>query len=188
MTLFNDIMPYFAEFIHVYDWNMSILWSPLKIWTPQNFTTANFRHPLSKSWLKHCLGLWVRRCFLLDTPVSSTSYNCSRNMAEKVTKVKIYSKLSFWRRRETASSRVAIWLMFSRYDNHAASNLRSVALAWEWRTIAGHLLYWLYAFLLNYPACTLLVHQNIDTVVTCVSWKIRGKSLPTLVLSLIFHL
>ena len=25
MTLFNDIMPYFDEFIHVYDWNMSKL-------------------------------------------------------------------------------------------------------------------------------------------------------------------
>ena len=28
---------------------MSILWSPLKIWMPKNFTIANFRHPLSKS-------------------------------------------------------------------------------------------------------------------------------------------
>ena len=56
MTLFNDIMPYFDEFIHVYGWNMSILWSPLKIWTPKNFTTANFRHPVAKSWLRH----WCR--------------------------------------------------------------------------------------------------------------------------------
>ena len=54
-ALFNDFMPYFDEFTHVYGWNMSILWSPLKIWTPQNFTTANFRHPVSKSWLRHCL-------------------------------------------------------------------------------------------------------------------------------------
>ena len=53
MMLFNDIMPYFDEFIHVYGWNMSILWSPLKIWTPKNFTTSNFRHPVSKSWLRH---------------------------------------------------------------------------------------------------------------------------------------
>ena len=30
MTLFNDIMPYFNEFIHVYGWNMNILWSSLK--------------------------------------------------------------------------------------------------------------------------------------------------------------
>ena len=58
MTLFNDIMPYFDEFIHVYGWNMSILWSPLKIWTPKNFTTANFRHPVSKSWLRHCPHAW----------------------------------------------------------------------------------------------------------------------------------
>ena len=54
MTLFNDIMPYFDEFIPVYGWNMSILWSPLKIWTSKKFTTANFRHPVSKSWLRHC--------------------------------------------------------------------------------------------------------------------------------------
>ena len=58
MTLFNHIMPNFDELIHVYGWNMSILSSPLKIWTPQNFTTANFRHPVSKSWLRHwCKGL-----------------------------------------------------------------------------------------------------------------------------------
>ena len=54
MTLFNDIMPYFDRFIPVYGWNMSILWSPIKVWTPKNFTTANFRHPVSKSWLRHC--------------------------------------------------------------------------------------------------------------------------------------
>ena len=59
MTLFNDIKPYFDEFIHVYGWNMSIFWSPLKIWTPQNFATANFRHPVSKSWLRHCLSAWT---------------------------------------------------------------------------------------------------------------------------------
>ena len=35
MTLINDIMPYFDKFIHVYGWNMSILWYPLKIWTPK---------------------------------------------------------------------------------------------------------------------------------------------------------
>ena len=56
MTLFNDIVPYFDEFIHVYGWNMSILWSHLKIWMPKIFTTANFRHPVSKSWLGHYLG------------------------------------------------------------------------------------------------------------------------------------
>ena len=61
MTLYNDIMPYFDEFIHVYGWNMSIWWSPLKIWTPKNFTTPNFRHSVSQSWLRHCLTLQVRR-------------------------------------------------------------------------------------------------------------------------------
>ena len=57
ITLFNGIMPYFDEFINVYGLNMSILRSPLKIWTPKNFTTANFRHPVSKSWLRHCLTI-----------------------------------------------------------------------------------------------------------------------------------
>ena len=60
MTLFNDIMPYFDEFIQVYGWNMSILWSPFKNWAPKNFTTANFRHPVSKSWLRHCLPQCIR--------------------------------------------------------------------------------------------------------------------------------
>ena len=57
MTLINDIIPYFDEFIHVYGWNMSILWSPLKIWTPKKFTTANFRHPVAKSWLRHGMAV-----------------------------------------------------------------------------------------------------------------------------------
>ena len=59
MTLFNDIMPYFDEFIHVYVWNMRILWSPLKIWTPKNLTTGNFRHPVSKSWLRRCREIYT---------------------------------------------------------------------------------------------------------------------------------
>ena len=54
MTLFNDIMHHFDELVHAYGRNMSILWSPSKIWMPKNFTTANFRHPVSKSWLRHC--------------------------------------------------------------------------------------------------------------------------------------
>ena len=37
MTLFNDTMPYFDEFIHVYGGNMSILWSPLKFGHPKMF-------------------------------------------------------------------------------------------------------------------------------------------------------
>ena len=57
LTLFNDIMTYFDEFIYVYGWNMSIMWSPLKIWTPKIFTIANFRHPVSKSWLRPCAGV-----------------------------------------------------------------------------------------------------------------------------------
>ena len=56
MTLLNDIMSYFDEFIHVYGWNMRILWSPLNIWTPNIFTILGTQ--LLKSWLRHCLGQW----------------------------------------------------------------------------------------------------------------------------------
>ena len=52
MTLYKDIMPYFDKFIHVYDWNLGLLWSPFKIWAPQNVIIAKFGHPLSKSWLR----------------------------------------------------------------------------------------------------------------------------------------
>ena len=38
---------------------MSISWSPLKVWTPKSFTIANFRHPLSKSWLRPCYAVIV---------------------------------------------------------------------------------------------------------------------------------
>ena len=51
-------MPYFDKFVHVYGWNLSILWSPLNIWMPQNFTIANFGHPVSKSWLRTWTALW----------------------------------------------------------------------------------------------------------------------------------
>ena len=61
MTLYMDIMPYFDKFIHVYVWNLSILWSPLKIWTPKNVTIANFRHPVSKSWLSPWFHLCLKR-------------------------------------------------------------------------------------------------------------------------------
>ena len=30
------------------------------MWTPQNFTTANFRHPVSKSWLRHCSLIHIK--------------------------------------------------------------------------------------------------------------------------------
>ena len=72
MTLLNDIMPYFDEFIHVYGWNMSILWSPLKMWMPKNFTTANFRHPVSKSWLRHWLHSSSFQSFSTKTSVSAS--------------------------------------------------------------------------------------------------------------------
>ena len=54
ITLYKDIMPYFDELILIYSRNMSILWFPLKIWTPKMFTIANFEHPCSKSWLRPC--------------------------------------------------------------------------------------------------------------------------------------
>ena len=41
MTLYNKIMPYFNELIHVYG-------------SPQNFTIANFGYPVFKSWLRPC--------------------------------------------------------------------------------------------------------------------------------------
>ena len=58
MTLFKDIMPYFDKFIHVNGWNLGILWSPLNIWTPKDFTIAKFGHPVSKSWLRPWVGGW----------------------------------------------------------------------------------------------------------------------------------
>ena len=63
MTLYKDIMPYFDKFIHVYGWNMSILWSPLKFWTPKKFTIAYFRHSVSKSWLRPCSYMYNLHLF-----------------------------------------------------------------------------------------------------------------------------
>ena len=60
MTLNEDIMPYFDKFIHVYGWNLIILWPPLKTWTPKNFTIANIGHPVSKSWLSECCAVTVQ--------------------------------------------------------------------------------------------------------------------------------
>ena len=34
--------------------NLSILWVPLKIRMPKKFTSGNFGHPVSKSWLRPC--------------------------------------------------------------------------------------------------------------------------------------
>ena len=42
-------MPYFNNQIDVYHCNLSILWSPLKNRTPQNFTIAYFGHTVSKT-------------------------------------------------------------------------------------------------------------------------------------------
>ena len=53
-SLYKDSMSCFDEFVHGYGWNLSILWSPLNIWMPQNFTIAKFGHPVSKSWLRPC--------------------------------------------------------------------------------------------------------------------------------------
>ena len=50
--LYKDIIPHFNKFIHVYGWNLSILWHQLKNWTPKTFTIANLGHPVSKSWLR----------------------------------------------------------------------------------------------------------------------------------------
>ena len=65
----KDIMPYFDQSTHVYGWNLSILWSPLKFWMPQNFTIANFGHPVSKSWLRPWLNpfslLCICYCYIL---------------------------------------------------------------------------------------------------------------------------
>ena len=58
IPLYKDIMPCFDEFVNVYGWNLSILWSPLKIWTSENFRIGNFGHPVSKSWLRP----WYTTC------------------------------------------------------------------------------------------------------------------------------
>ena len=54
MMLYNDIMPYFDKCIHVKGWNLSKLWSPLKMWAPEDFTSNYFGHPVSKSWPIPC--------------------------------------------------------------------------------------------------------------------------------------
>ena len=44
----------FDKFTHVYGWNLSILWSPLKFWTAKTFTIGIYGHPVFKSWLRPC--------------------------------------------------------------------------------------------------------------------------------------
>ena len=50
MTLHEE--PYFIFLVLTF--NLSILWPPLKVRTPQNYTIVNFGHPVSKSWLRPC--------------------------------------------------------------------------------------------------------------------------------------
>ena len=51
MALYKDIMPYFD--FNPCSWLKSeYIVVASKIWTPQNFTIANFRHPVSRSWLR----------------------------------------------------------------------------------------------------------------------------------------
>ena len=74
MTLHKDIMLYFDKYIHVYGWNLSLLWSSLKIWTPKNFTMANFRHPVSYSWLRP----WA--LVLLRLYITSGHFSCTLSL------------------------------------------------------------------------------------------------------------
>ena len=47
ITLYRDIMQHFIiKKIHVYGYNLSILWFPLKNRTPKKLAIANFRHPV----------------------------------------------------------------------------------------------------------------------------------------------
>ena len=92
MTLFNDIMPYFDEFIHVYDWNMSILRSPLKIWTPKNFTTANFRHPVSNSWLRHWPQMSINQIWIPVPGSFSFTMYCNTLEFSPFSKIILYFK------------------------------------------------------------------------------------------------
>ena len=52
-----------------------ILWSPLKIWTPKNFTTANFRHPVSESWLIPSWVQWWKIWASYSSRVSGRPYS-----------------------------------------------------------------------------------------------------------------
>ena len=56
MTLYKDIISYFEKSIYLWVKSKYIV-VPLKMWTPQNSTIANFEHPVSKSWLRLCCGL-----------------------------------------------------------------------------------------------------------------------------------
>ena len=65
MTLFNDIMPYFDEFIHVYGWNMSILC----MWSPKKFGCSKIlRLPILGTQFLNPGYTVVRPCLLLNSP------------------------------------------------------------------------------------------------------------------------
>ena len=55
MTLFNDIMPYFDEFICMFMIEIGVYCDPPEKFGRPNIlqSSANFRHPVSKSWLRH---------------------------------------------------------------------------------------------------------------------------------------
>ena len=78
MTLYKDIMPYFEKFMHVYGWNLSVLWSPSKIWTPKSFSIANFRHPVSKSWLRPCMQAQFFKLVLPQTHICVCLYGIEK--------------------------------------------------------------------------------------------------------------
>ena len=65
MTLYENIMLISISKYIFHVCNLNILWPPLKNRMPQNFTIANFRHPLSTSWLRPCFGhyrlAWVKQ-------------------------------------------------------------------------------------------------------------------------------
>ena len=61
---------------YVYDCYLSyMLLSPLKNRVPKSFTIANFRHPLSKSWLRPCLHFFPQFYFLMPRDVFH-EYTC----------------------------------------------------------------------------------------------------------------
>ena len=90
MTLYKDIKPYFDKFIHVYGQNLSILWSPLNILMPQNFTFANFGPPVLRSWLRPCLIL------LLYFAISGNFMMATTKVGHVIKQKRQRSKVSYW--------------------------------------------------------------------------------------------
>ena len=82
MTLYKNSMAYFNKFIHVYVWNLSILWSglvPFDKIDAQQFYNCQFWAPSSQSWLRPWTLFWSptaqrrKRIFIL-----SVSHGVSR--------------------------------------------------------------------------------------------------------------